>query len=147
MRRIVTTCVLAVAFAACGGEDPLSTEDYRAELRKICAESERKTSQVDEPTRSTPESIANYLGRLRDINVETIEKVEGLEPPEELEEAHERGLEANREGRQRVEKVIDELEKGGDPVQVLTDARQGLEESRREAQQAGRDLGVPDCAD
>ena len=145
MRRLFTTLALAVAFAGCGGDDKPSTKDYRAELKKICAESNRRTQDVQEPTRATPEAIADYLQRLRDINVQTIAKVEKLEPPDELKDAHERALEANRVGREKVDAVITELEEGGDPTQVLTEARDELQDSSEAAKKAGRDLGVPEC--
>jgi hypothetical protein len=147
MRRATLILALAAAFAGCGGDDKLSTEDYRAELRKICAESERKTKAVEEPTRATPEAIADYLQRLRDVNARTIEEVEELEPPDDLADAHGRALDANREGREKVDAVIKELEGGGDPTQVLTDARRDLEESSQAAKKAGEDLGVPECGD
>ena len=147
MRRVILTLTLALSFAACGGDDSMSKEDYQAELRKICDESERRTNAVEEPTRATPEAIADYLQRLRDVNAQTIEKVEDLEPPEDLQDAHDRALEANREGREKVDGVISELEEGGDPTQVLTDARKELEESSRAAKKAGEDLGVPECGD
>lgn len=147
MRRVILTLTLVLSFAACGGDDGLSKEDYQAELRKICDESERKTNAVEEPTRATPEAIADYLQRLRDVNAETIEKVEELEPPEELKDAHDRALEANRDGREKVDNVISELEGGGDPTQVLTDARKELEASSQAAKKAGEDLGVPECGD
>ncbi|HEV2061753.1 MAG TPA: hypothetical protein VGR12_02780 [Solirubrobacteraceae bacterium] len=146
MRRVALTLSLALAFAACG-DDRLSTEDYRAQLREICKQSEQRTNEVQEPTRATPEAIADYLQRLRDVNAQTIERVEELEPPEELQDAHDRALEANREGREKVDAVIRELEEGGDPTQVLTDARSELQDASRAAKQAGEDLGVPECAD
>ncbi|HEX8206962.1 MAG TPA: hypothetical protein VF587_12955 [Solirubrobacteraceae bacterium] len=147
MRRTVSICVLAAAFAGCGGDDKLSTDEYRSKLREICAESDKKTDQVSEPTRATPEAIANYLQRLRDVNADTIEEVEELEPPDELADAHERALDANREGREKVDAVIEELEGGGDPTQVLTEARKDLEDASQAAKQAGKDLGVPECGD
>lgn len=147
MRRITLTLTLALVFTACGGEDRMSKEDYQAELRKICAESERRTNGVAEPTRATPEAIADYLQRLRDVNAQTIEQVEELEPPEDLQDAHDRALDANKEGREKVDDVIGELEGGGDPTQVLTDARKELEESSEKAKKAGEELGVPECAD
>ena len=147
MRRVILTLSLTAVLVGCGGDDRLSTEDYRAELREICNESERRTNQVEEPTRPTPEAIADYLQRLRDVNAETIEKVEELEPPEELEDAHQRALEANRDGREKVDAVIADLEEGGDPTQVLTEARSELEGASEAAKKAGRDLGVPECGD
>jgi hypothetical protein len=147
VRRALVIVALAAAFAGCGGEDPMSPEDYRAELRKICAESERKTDQVEQPTRATPEAIADYLTRLRDISVTAVEKVEELEPPDDLADAHDRALDANREGIEKVEPVIDELEKGGDPTQILAEARNELKASGEAAKKAGDDLGVPECGD
>ena len=145
MRRTLITLALTAGLVGCGGDDALSTEEYRAELRKICSESDKQTNGVQEPTRATPEAIADYLTRLRDINAKTIEDVEALEPPEELKAAHDRALTANREGRAKVDAVIEELEGGGDPTQVLTEARKDLEESSRAAKQAARDVGVPEC--
>ena len=106
MRRLFTTLALVVALAGCGGDESVSTKDYRAELEKICAESNKRTQYVQKPTRATSEAIADYLQRLRDINVQTIAKVEKLETPDELKDAHERALEANRVGREKVDAVI-----------------------------------------
>ena len=147
MRRLLSTLALTALLVGCGGDDGPSKEDYQAELRKICAESEKKTNEVEEPTRATPEAIADYLQRLRDVNAETIEQVEDLEPPEDLQGAHDRALEANKEGREKVDAVIKELEEGGDPQQVLTDARKDLEQASQEAKKAGEELGVPECGD
>ena len=143
MRRLLVTLVAAACIAGCGGG--LSVDEYRAELRKICDDTKRKSNAVQPPTRSTPEAIVDYLTRLRDVNAKSIEEFEKLEPPEELEDAHNRALDANREGRKKVDQVIEDLDKGGDPTQVLTEARKGLQESSRKAQRAGRDLGVPEC--
>ena len=145
MRRTLITLALTAGLLGCGGDDALSEDEYRSELRKICAESDKQTEGVQEPTRATPEAIADYLTRLRDINAKTIKDVEALDPPEELKAAHDRALAANREGRAKVDAVIDDLEGGGDPTQVLTEARKDLEESSRAAKQAARDVGVPEC--
>ena len=145
MRRLLVPLVLVLGITGCGGDDAPSPEEYRSELRKLCQDAERRTNEVSEPTRATREAIADYLTRLRDINARTIDRVEELEPPEDLKAAHDRALAANREGREKVDAVIEELEGGGDPTQVLTEARSELEDSSRAAQQAARDLGVPEC--
>ncbi|HEV2999547.1 MAG TPA: hypothetical protein VGW75_02315 [Solirubrobacteraceae bacterium] len=140
------TLALAAALAGCGGEDKLSVDEYRAQLRTICKDAERRSEGVRQPTRATPEAIADYLTRLRDVNARTIERVERLEPPDELKGAHDRALEANRDGREKVDQVIDELKAGGEPAKVLSDARDELQESSAAAKRATRDVGVPECA-
>ena len=145
MRHALLTLTLAAAFTACGGEDPLTTEEYRAELRKICQETDKKREAVEQPTRATPEAIADYLRRLRDINAASIDRVDELEPPDELKSAHDRALNANREGREKVDAVIEELQGGGNPTKVLQDAQRELRGSSRVAQDAARELGVSEC--
>jgi hypothetical protein len=147
MRRLLLTLALTAGLVGCGGDDALSTDEYRSELRKICQESNKKTEGVSEPTRATPEAIADYLSRLRDINADTIEQVSDLKPPEELKEAHDRALRVNREGREQIQAVIDKLEDGGDPTQVLSESRDELEKAGKATTQAARDVGVPECGD
>lgn len=144
MRRTLIALALSTALAGCG-EDPLAAEDYRAEMRTICQEADRQREAVTQPTRPTPDAIADYLQRLRDINARAIERVEELEPPEELQDPHDRALDGSREGRERVDEVIEKLQGGGDPAQVLSEARVGIEQSRKETMQAARELGVPEC--
>ena len=144
MRRILPCLALAAALVACGGP---STQEYRADLRRICADADRQTNAVQEPTRATPEAIVDYLTRLRDVNARTIQRVEDLEPPDELKAAHERALRVNREGRARVDEVIRRLEAGEDPATVLGEARRELAASSAAAKKAGQDLGVPECGE
>jgi hypothetical protein len=147
MWRPPLVLVLTLGIVACGGDDRLSTEDYRAELREICEEADRRTADVREPTRATSAAIADYLRRLRDVNANTIENVQDLEPPEDLQDAHDRALEANREGREKVDQVIEDLEDGGDPAEILAGAREDLEDASRRADDAARAVGVQECID
>lgn len=147
MRRVLLTLTLAAGLVGCGGDDQLSVSEYRTELRRICADSDKQLERVTEPTRASPEAIVSYLSRLRDINTSSIERVEKLNPPDDLKGAHDRALKANREGREKLGDVISQLEKGGDPTKVLTEARTALQPSSDAAKQAARDLGVPQCGD
>jgi hypothetical protein len=145
LRRPLAILTLSTALVGCGGSDQLSKDEYRSELRKICQEADKKTNAVQEPTRATGDAIADYLARLRDINARTIEKVEDLEPPDELKAAHERALKANREGREKVDAVVKDLQDGGDPTTILTEARKDLEDASATAKEAAEAVGVPEC--
>jgi hypothetical protein len=149
MRAIVLLCLLVALplAAACGGDDRLSTDEYREQARRICVDADRATERIEQPTRATAEAIADYFKRLLEANDRTTKRFEALEPPEELEQAHDDALEANAEAIKVVREVIDELERGGDSREVLTRAQSRLQELRRRSGDAADRLGVPECAD
>ena len=149
MRRPIAVLATAAMLAAagCGGDDELSADDYRAEVRKICTEGNRQIDRIEEPTRATSQAIVDYFERLLRVNERNTERIEDLDPPEELKAAHARALKANQEGVEQVRKLIAELKKGDDPIAVLRGARDELERIGRQADKAARDLRVPECAD
>jgi hypothetical protein len=149
MRRppiLALLATAAVALGACGG-DETSPEEYRAEARQICQEADRATERVRQPTRSTPEAIADYFQRLLAPNERATRRFEQLEPPEELQDAHDDALSANRRGSDEVRRLIRQLEGGEDPRQVLAGAQQRIRTLTREADRAADRLGVPECGD
>jgi hypothetical protein len=149
MRRTTTLLALlgSLALAACGGEDRLTANEYRAEAKKICQDADRATAAVDEPTRATADAIVDYFERLLKANERSTERFQGLEPPEDLESAHDDALKANRDGVREVRRVITELREGGDPRRVLTGAQTRLQRLSQDAASAAERLGVPECAD
>ena len=149
MRRPVSLCVpaavvFAVALAGCGDEG-MSTSEYRSGAKKICADSERDTDAIQQPTRSTPEAIADYLGRLADVNERAIGRFERLDPPEKLQKPHDDLLDAQREGQRTVRGVISDLEGGEDAREVLQASTARLRELGRRSNAAADRLGVPEC--
>ena len=149
MRRLSILLVVlgSLALGACGGEDRLSTEEYRAEAKKVCQQADRATAAVREPTRATADAIVDYFERLLRANEQSTERFNSLEPPESLQDAHDDALKANRDGVAEVRRVIRELKDGGDPRQVLTSAQSRLQRLSAQAADAAGRLGVPECAD
>ena len=144
MKRLAL--VLALLVAACGGDDALSTDEYRGEARKICQEADRATKAVEQPTRTTNAAIASYFERLMAVNRKTSEQFGELTPPDELEKQHKAALDANRDGVQEVEKLVAELRRGGDARALLQAAQGRLQELSTRSGEAARALGVPECA-
>ena len=146
-----TTLLLALlgclVLVACGGDDTLSTGEYRTQARQICRDADRATEAVEEPTRATSPAIVDYFQRLLRANERSTRRFEALKPPEDLSDAHADALQANRAGVAEVRRVIRELEGGGDPRKVLTEAQSRLQGLSRDAANAARRLGVPECAD
>jgi hypothetical protein len=145
MKRLTSICLLAVlALAACG-DDGMSASDYRAEAKKICIDAEKATEAVDQPTRSTPEAIVDYLQRLLAANERTTKRFEKLDPPEKLQQPHDDILKANRDGANAVRAVIKDLEGGKDPREVLQSSTDRLRELGEQSNAAAKKLGVPEC--
>lgn len=147
MRRLTTAlAVLATCagLAACG-DDSLSTEDYRAEAKRVCEDSQKATRAVERPQRATTESIADYLERLLAANERTIDEFGELDPPDELQPAHAEILKVNERAAQKVRDIIAQLEQDEDPAQVLQAATAPLRELNTQANAAAEKLGVPAC--
>ena len=58
-RALPLAAALAALLAGCGGEDRLSTEDYRAQAVRICQASERETDRLGQP--KTPAEFKAWL--------------------------------------------------------------------------------------
>ena len=146
MRRLPLVLVLSATLVACGGDDPLSMEEYRAEAKVICEDATRSTRAVEPPTRTTNEAVAGYFKRLIAVTKRSSDRFGKLEPPEDLEAEHDAALKANKAGVNEVERLIAELERGGDARALLQNAQTRLEDLSRRSDEAARALGVPQCA-
>ena len=143
MRRLalLLSC-LALAALGCGGP---SKEEYRAEARTICVDADRATENIKAPTRKTPEAIADYFRRLLAPAERATQRFEALEPPGDLEDAHDDVVRANRASVREVELLVERLAQGGDSRQVLAGAQDRIRTLTREADAAAERLGVPEC--
>jgi uncharacterized protein Yka (UPF0111/DUF47 family) len=149
VRRLATVlavCAASAVAVACG-DDGMSVSEYRTEARQICTEADRATQRIRQPTRTTPAAIADYFERLLAPNERATERFEALEPPDELQEAHDAAVRANRRGSEEVRRLIEQLEGGEDPRQALAGAQDRIRSLTREADAAAERLGVPECGE
>lgn len=149
--RALTPALIALAaaatLAACGGDDRLSADDYRAEAKTICEQADTATKAITTPTKPTAEAISTYFRDLLKPNEQATSRFAELEPPEELEAAHDEILQVNRAGAKVVRDVIRDVDAGKDPVTVLQSATTELRTLNSRAAAAAGKLGVPACAD
>ena len=143
MRRLVP--LFAVLTLAACGDDGMSTDEYRSEARKVCVDAEKATEAIEQPTRSTPEAIVDYLERLLDANEKTIARFDKLDPPDDLQKPHDDILAANRDGAETVRGVIRQLEGGEDAREVLQSSTSRLRELGERSNEAAERLGVREC--
>ena len=155
MRRSLlasSACAVALALGACGGggggeAEELTAAQYRAQAKQICTEADRATQRVQQPTRATPQAIADYLRQLLAPNDRATQRFQQLDPPAELQDAHDDALRANRRGSEEVKRLVQRLENGDDPREVLAGAQERIRSLTREANAAAGRLGVPECGD
>jgi hypothetical protein len=136
----------AAALAACGGG--LSADEYRQEAGRLCTAEDRAADDAGVSAARSPKQLADALQKARDRSRPIQAEFAELEPPSDLEQAHEDYVQLNRDGDRLLERSITGLR--GDraaatkAVQELTSQAATL--TRRSTQLAGR-LGVPACGE
>lgn len=147
MRRLTLPllAVLCLGIAACGGEDTLTSKQYKAEAKKICESAQQRTERVKQPTKPSNEAIITYLRELLKVNERTTQQFEGLEPPESISKEHKRVLDTNRKSVDEVNRLIKELEGGKKAQTVFRANQERLSKVTEEANTAIKSLGVPEC--
>ena len=96
----IATALLALGAVAvgCGGTEALSAEEYFNKLEAIANETQEKESAAqpseEDSASLTPDQVkeqgSEFLDSSATINEDALKKVEDLDPPDDLQEAHDR---------------------------------------------------------
>jgi hypothetical protein len=155
LRTRLTVCLLALlgsaalVAAGCGGDggggsgDRLSATEFRETADAICAEYDQKIQDLGEP--ESLEDLNAFIGRAIPIIEEGFNKLEELQPPEELEADWNRAMEVNAENLQLTKDLQAAAEDGNEErvQEILAQASQNEEETDRLA----RELGLQRCGE
>jgi hypothetical protein len=139
----------ALVAAGCGGDggggsgDRLSATEFREAADAICAEYDQKIQDLGEP--ESLEDLNAFIGRAIPIIEEGFNKLEELQPPEELEADWNRAMEVNAENLQLTKDLQAAAEDGDEErvQEILAQASQNEEETDRLA----RELGLQRCGE
>jgi hypothetical protein len=139
----------ALVAAGCGGDggggsgDRLSATEFRETADAICAEYDQKIQDLGEP--ESLEDLNAFIGRAIPIIEEGFNKLEELQPPEELEADWNRAMEVNAENLQLTKDLQAAAEDGDEErvQEILAQASQNEEETDRLA----RELGLQRCGE
>lgn len=140
----LAAAIALLALAACGGgdgSDQLTADEFRQQADGICAEFEGRLNEL-----GTPESLEDLQGYVDDavpILEEGTNRLDELQPPEELEEDWNRAMEINREQLENVRGLQDAVA-DGDQARV-TELLQESDDARDESNQLAADLGLTEC--
>src|SRR3990170_1661097 len=102
----IATALLALGAMAvgCGGTEALSAKEYFNKLEAIANETQEKESTAqpseEDSASLTPDQVKEqgieFLDSSATINEDALQKVEDLDPPDDLQEAHDRLVAAGR---------------------------------------------------
>jgi hypothetical protein len=149
--RLITALLALIALAAlaaagCGGDggdggDRLSAAEFREEADAICAEYDQKIQDLGEP--ESLDDLNSFIERAIPIIEEGFNKLDELQPPEELEADWNRAMDINSENLQLTRDLQAAAESGNaERVQeILAQAGNNEEEKDRLA----RELGLQRC--
>ena len=140
-RLALIALVLLVTISACGGGgDPLTAGEYRQEAGAICAE----TQELLDAVSLEGGDVAGYFEETIPIAEDRRDRLDDLEPPEELEEAHDELIDRLDEIIETAGDLRDAAESGdSEGVQEATGRGQELQ---RELDAAADELGLDSCA-
>ena len=113
MKKLAIAGVLALVLVAAGcgggGGKSLSKEEYSSQLNKICTQLNAKNKAIGDP-----QSIADVVTKgpqLQDAFQSAIDEVEGLNPPAELKDAHERFVSLGKQIHSKLDDLIEAAKK------------------------------------
>ncbi len=144
MRAAVTSVLLAVAAAGCGGgDDQPSRAEYVASLEKICAESDRRVEGVPEP--ESVADVADYAREVKSIIEELLADARDLELPAEDGDRFEEYLDLveNDPSFNKIDELIEAAE-AGDEARV-GELGEELDAGTSEADELAEKLGLEEC--
>ena len=152
MRRIIVALLAAsaVGLAACGddedgGGEALSTDEYRAEVTKICTEGNKAEDDLGEPASAKPDDLVAFFEKGLDTQKTFDERFAALEPPDEFADAHAEVEKLDSEAQTIIQGVIDDIEKGESPQSVIEGLEADAERISKRGNELADQVGVPAC--
>jgi hypothetical protein len=131
---------------ACGDDEPrLTAAEYRAQADEICRQTSAELRQIPDPV--GPEDILPTFERAAPLTSAQLEDLRALNPPEELEQAHDDATAALDEQVSLTEDAIERLKDGEPAVDVVNDVVARLDELDRRADELALQLGLRVCGE
>jgi len=123
VRRLIIAALLggAVALGACGddGDDGggrLSAAQYRAQLTRLCEESERQATQIGGVKGANASALADYFDKIAAVQTRRRAQFEALRPPRDLHDEHTRIAPLLVEEIASIKQAATSFRTGSDPV-------------------------------
>lgn len=130
--------------AGCGGgSDSLSAEDFRSQADAICADAKREIEAIPEP--ASADQFLTYIQDALPIQRAQLDRLEALEPPDDLQEGFDAGVAAVEEQIDAIDAAGARLEAGEDAAAVVAEVTPTLESLNQQSDAAAQALGLTVC--
>ena len=146
VRRALIPLAAVVLVAACGGEDRLSRDEYVKQADAICADYEEKLEEQERALQEaeSPDELASVIDRAIPTIREGTDRLDALEPPEDLESQVNQWNRLNDENIKKLEQIRDAA-KAGDTGKIGSLGEE-ISANEEDADKLARDIGLRDCA-
>ena len=136
-----------LGFAACGGEDRLSREEYLEQADATCRKYEERLKPLEDKLQQTDstEEAAAVIDDAVPVVREGVDELKKLKPPEELEGQVDEWLKLNEENTKTLEQLGDAAE-AGDEARI-GELAQEAEANEQRGDDLAREIGLKDCAE
>jgi outer membrane murein-binding lipoprotein Lpp len=151
MKKLMLGAALALALVAagCGGGgagDELTKEEYSSQLNAICTDLNAKNDEIGEP-----QSLADVGEKGDDLLAafdEAIAEVEDLNPPADLEEAHNEFVDLGHQTRDLVGQLVDAAQEDPPDEAKINELGPKIDPLDAKSNEiAKNELGAPACAE
>ena len=161
--RIMAGLVVAGALALAAGcstdsDDPtptggsttgagLTAADYRAQANAICVDTEAGISGLDNPANPNAEQTADILSEGIEIQQAGIDRLKGLDPPDDLQPGHDRAVRLLEQRQTVTQQLLDRIEDGESVAALTRELGPQIQRLRNQGDQAAQGLGLTECVD
>jgi hypothetical protein len=130
MSSSVVIGVAAIAFAACGGSDAMTLEEYFEEFQTTNNEFEERADKLFEEVDDTdPDALKQAFRDTPPLIDEFIDELQAMDPPSEAADAHNEAVEAGRVLVQEYEAFVEDFDDTDGSLDELLEVLEGIETS------------------
>lgn len=153
VRRLIIAALLgsALGLAACGGDGAnnggprLSTAQYRAQLTRLCQESEREAAQIGGVQGANASALADYFDKIAAVQTRRRSEFEALRPPADLQDEHTQIAPLLVEEIASIEQAATSFRAGSDPVVTYETFKTSQTRALRRQSKLLKRIKVPRC--
>ena len=130
-----------------GGTAGLTAAEYRTQANAICVDTESGIAGLENPQSPTSEQTAEILSEGLEIQQAGIDRLKGLDPPDDLQTGHDRAVRLLEQRQTVTQELLDRIEDGESVSALTTELGPRIQRLRTQGDDVARELGLEQCVD